>query len=133
MVHYLENDEVVALQNAMERTRQRLHDEVGKAAETARTLTDWKYHARKHPLGLLTLAVAAGYILVPRRPQPAEHASISQSRSQTSTKIASAVTGAIGNVLLRTAIDVLSREIDKRLTGKTEQPSVSQEECYDRV
>jgi hypothetical protein len=133
MAHDYKNDELLALQNAMERTRQRLQDEVGEAVESARTLTDWKYHARKRPLGLLALAVSAGYILVPRRSQPAEHASISHARSQTSANIAGAVTGAIGNLLLRTAIDVLSREIDNRLSRKAEHPSVPQEECYDRV
>jgi hypothetical protein len=51
----------------MQGVRREVSDDVKGIVQSARTLTDWRYHVRHHPWLLSGLALGAGYLLVPRK------------------------------------------------------------------
>jgi hypothetical protein len=51
----------------MQSVRRVVSDDVKGIVQSARTLTDWRYHVRHHPWLLSGLALGAGYLLVPRK------------------------------------------------------------------
>jgi hypothetical protein len=53
--------------NEMQQVRCSLGDDVGDFVESARTLSDWRYYARKYPWACLAGAAALGFWVVPKR------------------------------------------------------------------
>jgi hypothetical protein len=59
----------------MQNVRREVSDDVKGLVQSARTLTDWRYHVRHHPWLCAGLALGAGYLLVPKkRPLPSAEA-----------------------------------------------------------
>jgi hypothetical protein len=59
------------IQRRMAVLRGALEQEVDGVVDSARTLSDWRYHFRAHPALFCVAAVAVGFVLVPRRGGPA--------------------------------------------------------------
>jgi hypothetical protein len=51
----------------MQNLRREVSDDVKGIVQSARTLTDWRYHVRHHPWLCAGLALGAGFLLVPRK------------------------------------------------------------------
>jgi hypothetical protein len=51
----------------MQNVRREVSDDVKGLVQSARTLTDWRYHVRHHPWLLSGLALGAGFLVVPRK------------------------------------------------------------------
>jgi hypothetical protein len=51
----------------MQRVRRDVSQDVAGIVETAKTLTDWRYHVKHHPWVLLGGAVALGFLMAPRK------------------------------------------------------------------
>jgi hypothetical protein len=56
-----------AIIERMQHARRDVSQDVAGIVETARTLTDWRYHVKHHPWVLLGGAVALGFIVAPRK------------------------------------------------------------------
>jgi len=54
-----------AIRHRMQQIRNELPYDVDAARARVHQLTDWKYHAKKHPWPILAAAAVAGYALVP--------------------------------------------------------------------
>ena len=66
--------ETTAIRQRMKEVRRELDEDVQEIVEGARDLRDWRSYVRSYPWLCLGAAVAAGYLIVPRRsagPQPA--------------------------------------------------------------
>ena len=53
--------------NEMQQVRCNMGDDVGEFVQSARTLSDWRYYARKYPWACLAGAAALGFWIVPKR------------------------------------------------------------------
>ncbi len=51
----------------MQLVRRDVGDDVKGIVETARTLSDWRYHVKHHPWILLGGAIALGFLVAPKR------------------------------------------------------------------
>jgi len=51
----------------MQHLRRQVSHDVKGIVQSAKTLTDWRYHVRHHPWMCAGLALGVGYFLVPRR------------------------------------------------------------------
>lgn len=64
-------DKASDLCQEMRRVRQQMDGEVHEIVENVRTLSDWRYHVKRHPWLLLAGAAVVGYLVVPKRePEP---------------------------------------------------------------
>jgi hypothetical protein len=63
--------EILEIQRRMAQVRHELHEDVREAVKGAQELTDWRSQVRNHPWLALGAAVAVGYLIVPRRREPA--------------------------------------------------------------
>lgn len=59
--------EAAEIRQRMSAIRHDLEDDVDGIVRNAQELTDWKHYVRAFPWGSLATAVAAGYMVVPRR------------------------------------------------------------------
>jgi len=53
----------------MQDVRREVSDNVKGIVGSAKTLTDWRYHVRRHPWLCAGLALGAGFLVVPRKKQ----------------------------------------------------------------
>jgi hypothetical protein len=58
-----------AIQTQMRQVRRELGEDVQEIVDNARILADWKHYVRTYPWVCMGVALAAGYFLVPSRPQ----------------------------------------------------------------
>jgi hypothetical protein len=61
------SDSAEEIVQRMQQVRQGVGDDVKGIVETAKTLTDWRYHLKHHPWLLVGGAVALGFLLAPRK------------------------------------------------------------------
>jgi len=61
--------QAAAIKQRMQEIRTQLPYDVDVARQSARQLSDWKYHMGRYPWALIGAAAVAGYLLVPRRNQ----------------------------------------------------------------
>jgi hypothetical protein len=61
------SDQAEQLRRQMAQVRRDLVDEADQIAESARTITDWRYYVASYPWASMAVAAAVGYIAVPRR------------------------------------------------------------------
>jgi len=61
------SDSADEIRQRMDRVRREVGDDVRGIVETARTLSDWRYHVRHHPWICVGAALALGFLVVPRR------------------------------------------------------------------
>jgi hypothetical protein len=61
------NGEIGEIQRQMAQIRQELHHDVRGAVRGAQSLTNWRNLVGRHPWLALGIAVATGYLIVPRR------------------------------------------------------------------
>src|SRR4051812_8904675 len=69
----------------MAQIRRELHEDVREVVASAEAVTDWPRYIRMYPCAALGAAVAAGYLIVPRRHRTvprdiATHADVAQAR-----------------------------------------------------
>ena len=65
-------DEIIG---RMQHVRRHVSQDVAGIVETAKTLTDWRYHVKHHPWTLLGGALALGFLAAPRKKKiPSEDA-----------------------------------------------------------
>jgi hypothetical protein len=57
-------DEII---ERMQYVRRDVSQDVARIVESAKTLTDWRYHVKHHPWALLGGAVALGFLAAPRK------------------------------------------------------------------
>lgn len=60
------SDSAEDIRNQMQRLRQSATGEVREIVDSAKTLTDWRYHVKHHPWLCMGAAMALGFLLVPR-------------------------------------------------------------------
>lgn len=60
-----------AIRREMTQIRSDIRENVTEIVGTARSMTDWRYYVRRHPWALLAAGGAVGYLIVPRRREPA--------------------------------------------------------------
>lgn len=61
-------DSAEEIQSQMRQVRRELGEDVQEIVENARILADWKHYVRTYPLVCMGVALAAGYFIVPSRP-----------------------------------------------------------------
>lgn len=59
------------IRQRMQGVRREVAEDMQGIVQTARTLTDWRYHVKNHPWACVGLALAAGYLIVPARKKAA--------------------------------------------------------------
>lgn len=59
--------QAAAIKQRMQEIRTQLPYDVDIARQSARQLSDWKYHMGRYPWALIGAAVVVGYVMVPRR------------------------------------------------------------------
>jgi hypothetical protein len=57
------------IQSQMRQVRRELGEDVQEIVDNARILADWKHYVRTYPWICVGVALAAGYFIVPSRPQ----------------------------------------------------------------
>lgn len=62
-------ESATAIQQQMRQVRRELGEDVQEIVDNARTMTDWKHYVRTYPWACVGVALAAGYFVVPTRPQ----------------------------------------------------------------
>jgi len=62
-----DSPETTAIRQRMKEVRRELDEDVQEIVEGARDLRDWRSYVRSYPWVCLGAAVAAGYLIVPRR------------------------------------------------------------------
>jgi hypothetical protein len=69
------SDSAEDIVSRMQHVRRDVGDDVRGIVETAKTLSDWRYHVKHHPWLCVSAAVALGFLIVPRRKRfPSEEA-----------------------------------------------------------
>jgi hypothetical protein len=61
------SDSAEEIVKRMQHVRRDVGDDVKGIVETARTLSDWRYHVKHHPWLCVGLALALGFLVVPKR------------------------------------------------------------------
>ncbi|HEX6961471.1 MAG TPA: hypothetical protein VF175_06360 [Lacipirellula sp.] len=61
------SDSAEEIVQRMQEVRRGVGDDVRGIVETAKTLTDWRYHVKHHPWLLVGGAVALGFLVAPRK------------------------------------------------------------------
>lgn len=61
------SDSAEDIRNQMQRLRQSATGEVREIVDSAKTLTDWRYHVKHHPWACMGAAVVLGFLVVPRK------------------------------------------------------------------
>jgi hypothetical protein len=61
------SDSAEEIVKRMQHVRRHVGDDVKGIVETARTLSDWRYHVKHHPWLCVGLALALGFLVVPKR------------------------------------------------------------------
>jgi hypothetical protein len=119
-------DESVETQAILERmadVRYDLDEDVQEIVEGAREMSQWRSYVRAYPWWCLGGALALGYLLVPRRAQPAAPAAqyttpVGQSRPATSISPLIGQAGGmllafVGNLAMRAVSTYASQQADK--------------------
>jgi len=65
-------NEVDEIRRRMAQIRRDLHQDVKGVVESAEAVTDWRRYIRMYPWAALGVAVAAGYLVVPKRRVPSD-------------------------------------------------------------
>jgi hypothetical protein len=60
-------NEIDDIRRKMAMIRRELHEDVRNVVETAEAVSDWRHYIRTYPWASIGLAVAVGYMLVPKR------------------------------------------------------------------
>jgi hypothetical protein len=60
-------DEINEIQQKMAQIRRDLHQDVSEVVAGAEAATDWRRYVRAYPWAAVAIALAAGYMVVPRR------------------------------------------------------------------
>lgn len=63
------SDSAEDIRRQMQDLRRSATDEMKEFVDSAKTLTDWRYHVKHHPWICMGAAVALGYFVVPRKRQ----------------------------------------------------------------
>jgi hypothetical protein len=124
------------LQLQMREIRRNLNEHTDQVVEKARTQLDWRRHVANHPWTSLSIAMLAGYLLVPRRAGcqavDANHVGKSMERTAravqpSSQSAASTITAGLGSViaatLVREGVGLFSQFVRQWLESSTD-PSV---------
>ncbi len=61
-----------AIKQRMAEIRTELPYSADQARARVQQLTDWKYHMSRHPLPMLAVAAAIGYVLIPSKSAPSQ-------------------------------------------------------------
>lgn len=64
-----QDDQAREVRQRMSALRSDLTDDVQSVSQSARALADWRYYVERFPFAAAGLAVAAGFLLVPKRSQ----------------------------------------------------------------
>ena len=67
------SDSAEEIVQRMQEVRRGVGDDVKGIVETARTLSDWRYHVKHHPWVLVGGAVALGFLISPRKRKVPTH------------------------------------------------------------
>jgi len=61
------SDSAEEIVKRMQHVRREVSDDVKGIVQTAKTLSDWRYHVKHHPWLCVGLALALGFLVVPKR------------------------------------------------------------------
>ena len=70
--------EIEDIRRQMARIRRELHEDVRGVVESAEAVTDWKHYIRDYPWASVGLALAVGYLLVPKRRKSVKPAEVAK-------------------------------------------------------
>ncbi len=116
-------DEVLA---RMEVVRGRLDRDAQATKQSVQNMTDWRYIVRKNPLATVAIAAVAGFLLVPKKRQPApaltsadierlakEHTVIVAKEASASPGLVGTVAAIAGAALTRAATNFLATKVSE--------------------
>lgn len=114
-----------ALQHKMERVRMSLRAEVHGLVQNARTMTDWHYYWRAHPLACCGATAALAFLLVPsgRNAAPADveglvraTEKLQQGLPRRRASLASQLAGMATGLAVQAGARLLGRQIERLLS-----------------
>ncbi|MCO8124901.1 hypothetical protein NHH03_24400 [Stieleria sp. TO1_6] len=111
-----------AIRQQMQRIRNDLPYDADAARAHVQQLTDWKYHVRKNPWPILTVAAVVGYLLIPAKSkgQVVVHTGGSRSADQEAAPQKSMLGGMVGAMMamaLRTGTNLAIRHVSDSFFG----------------
>lgn len=139
LVHEPTPDEI---QRRMAQLREDLQCRARRLRENAATLTDWRYHVRRHPWVTVGVGAALGYLVIPKRRSTAQAVAAEASTTQRSTPqskgILAAAGTAVAGVLMRMALtyakqrfgNVVADFAAKAQAGAAQRPTTDSSASY---
>jgi hypothetical protein len=124
-----------AILQRMEEVRCDVDEDVQEIVEGARDMGKWRHYVRSYPWLCLGAALAAGYLLVPRRaiglqptsPKPDDIANSSHLRDTPASTLSRNVRGVlvpfVGNLVMRAITVYVDQQADKLFAHKRVQPA----------
>lgn len=70
--------EIDEIRRKMARIRRELHEDVRDVVESAEAVSDWRHYIRAYPWASLGVALAVGYLVVPKRRRTVKPAEVAQ-------------------------------------------------------
>lgn len=121
------------IQNRMRSMRYELGDDVQGVVENVRLIADWRYYVRTYPWVCLSVAAAAGFLIVPSsqsvwsdRPSPADsdqgQPNSTPVRPSLGGRISSRLMNAAAGMLLQGGLAVASSQLNQFLQGWQRKP-----------
>jgi hypothetical protein len=109
------------IQREMAALRGALEQEVSGVVNSARTLSDWRYHFREHPALFCAAAAAMGFALVPRSkdhelPAVSAHEGGAENQRAASVEAGTVPSRSVMAVLLGLAANAAAREATRIVT-----------------
>jgi len=120
-----------AIKQRMREIRSELPYDVDRARERVRQISDWKYHFRRHPLPVISLAAAVGYLLVPGKQSTTStaqvHLGAPEADAPSKKSLLGGIAGAVATVALKQATTLAAHRVGEFLghRGRTSAMTAS--------
>jgi hypothetical protein len=124
-----------AILRRMEEVRWDVDEDVQEIVEGARDMGKWRYYVKNYPWVCLGAALAAGYLIVPRRslamPPAAQKADelakpspvLETTGSSLTSNVGAIVLPLVGNLVMQGIVAYVGQQADKFFASETVQPS----------
>ncbi len=113
-----------AIRRRMQEIRTELPYAVDDARERVKQLSDWKYHMSQHPLPIIVAAVAAGFVIIPKKRSRdtvvirSESASTSDLPAQRG--MLGGIAGAVMTLLMRQAVSLAVSQVTNKFSATSQ-------------
>ena len=118
------SNEIDDIRRQMAKIRRELHEDIQNVVAGAEAVTDWRHYVRLYPWTCVSLAVAIGYLIVPKRhrtvvekvttvvPVPVEEAIEAPAKKEKRAGIAGMLFGLLSPIAMRAAQNYASHYIE---------------------